>query len=145
MRTLTKDRIEVYQDKGGEWRWRRIARNNRIVADSGEGYETQQGAQRAADREMQADVSQLPLWALVLIGLLTLLIALALLVGYRTGLNRGYDRGYDRGYRDGQVARLDDEHRADIVAPSPSPALSPPLTSVVPEETSPGQELPFTQ
>lgn len=28
----------VYQDEAGDWRWRLVARNNRIVADSGEGY-----------------------------------------------------------------------------------------------------------
>lgn len=32
------DRHIIYQDKKGEWRWRRIARNNRIIAVSGEGY-----------------------------------------------------------------------------------------------------------
>ena len=28
----------VYKDVEGEWRWRLKARNNRTVADSGEGY-----------------------------------------------------------------------------------------------------------
>ncbi len=31
-------RFHVYQDKAGQWRWRLWAANNRIVADSGEGY-----------------------------------------------------------------------------------------------------------
>ncbi len=30
--------FEVYEDDGGEWRWRLRARNGNIVADSGEGY-----------------------------------------------------------------------------------------------------------
>jgi len=30
--------FRVYQDNGGYWRWRLFAGNNRIVADSGEGY-----------------------------------------------------------------------------------------------------------
>lgn len=29
---------EFYQDDSGEWRWRAVAPNGRIVADSGEGY-----------------------------------------------------------------------------------------------------------
>ncbi|HEX5708969.1 MAG TPA: DUF1508 domain-containing protein [Pyrinomonadaceae bacterium] len=29
---------EVYEDSAGEWRWRLRAGNNRIIADSGEGY-----------------------------------------------------------------------------------------------------------
>lgn len=35
--------FEVYQDKAGEWRWRLKAENNKIVADSGEGYNSKQG------------------------------------------------------------------------------------------------------
>ena len=30
--------FEIYRDKKGEWRWRLVARNRRIVADSGESY-----------------------------------------------------------------------------------------------------------
>ena len=32
----------VYQDAAGEWRWRLRAANNRIIADSGEGYHNRQ-------------------------------------------------------------------------------------------------------
>ena len=31
-------KFEVYKDEAGEWRWRFIASNGRIIADSGEGY-----------------------------------------------------------------------------------------------------------
>jgi hypothetical protein len=31
-------RVGVYRDAKGQWRWRARARNNRIVADSAEGY-----------------------------------------------------------------------------------------------------------
>lgn len=31
-------KFEIYKDASGEWRWRLVAKNNRIVADSGEGY-----------------------------------------------------------------------------------------------------------
>lgn len=51
-----KDRyVEVYQDNAGEWRWRRKAGNGEIVADSGEGYETEGGASFAAAREFPKD------------------------------------------------------------------------------------------
>lgn len=32
----------VYKDAKGEWRWRLVAANNRIIADSGEGYHNRQ-------------------------------------------------------------------------------------------------------
>lgn len=31
-------RIEIYQDRGGQWRWRMRAVNGRIIAVSSEGY-----------------------------------------------------------------------------------------------------------
>ena len=31
-------KFKVYKDEAGEWRWRFIASNGRIIADSGEGY-----------------------------------------------------------------------------------------------------------
>lgn len=33
------DHFTVYKDQAGEWRWRYQTANNRITADSGEGYE----------------------------------------------------------------------------------------------------------
>ena len=33
-----KDKFEVYQDKGGDWRWRRTASNGNIVGSSCQGY-----------------------------------------------------------------------------------------------------------
>jgi uncharacterized protein YegP (UPF0339 family) len=33
-----KTKFEIYRDKKNEWRWRYIASNGRIMADSGEGY-----------------------------------------------------------------------------------------------------------
>lgn len=34
----------IYKDKTGEWRWRLLAPNTRIIADSAEGYSTKEGA-----------------------------------------------------------------------------------------------------
>ncbi|MDX1744720.1 MAG: DUF1508 domain-containing protein [Halobacteriales archaeon] len=36
--------FEVYTDRAGEWRWRLVAPNGRILADSGEGYSSRSGA-----------------------------------------------------------------------------------------------------
>lgn len=41
-------RFVIYQDKGGQWRWRLVASNGKIVADSGEGYYQRNNALRAA-------------------------------------------------------------------------------------------------
>lgn len=41
---------ELYEDAAGEWRWRLVARNGRIVADSGEGYTRRRDCHRAIDR-----------------------------------------------------------------------------------------------
>ncbi len=43
-------RIEVYEDKAGEWRWRAVAGNGEVIADSSEGYVSRFNAERAADR-----------------------------------------------------------------------------------------------
>jgi len=43
-------RFDIYVDGQGEWRWRLVAANGRIVGDSGEGYATSSNARRAARR-----------------------------------------------------------------------------------------------
>lgn len=32
------NKFQIYQDVRGEWRWRLLSGNSRIIADSGEGY-----------------------------------------------------------------------------------------------------------
>lgn len=49
------DRVEVFTDEAGEHRWRRVAGNNEIVADSGEGYSSKAAAVAAAEREAGED------------------------------------------------------------------------------------------
>ncbi len=44
------DRVEVYPDGGGLWRWRRRSANGRIVGESGEGYTRKDAGLRAARR-----------------------------------------------------------------------------------------------
>lgn len=41
--------FEVFRDNAGEWRWRLVAGNGNIIADSGEGYQSKQGVQRGID------------------------------------------------------------------------------------------------
>ena len=43
-------RTVVYQDKAGEWRWKRVAGNGRIIASSGESFTRMADAERAASR-----------------------------------------------------------------------------------------------
>jgi uncharacterized protein YegP (UPF0339 family) len=45
----TEPIFQVYEDNAGEWRWRLVAPNGNIIADSGEGYVSKQGAQRGID------------------------------------------------------------------------------------------------
>lgn len=44
------DRVRVYRDEKGEWRWQALARNNEIVAGSQEGYVDESWAAEAAKR-----------------------------------------------------------------------------------------------
>src|SRR5262249_36840603 len=44
-----KMKVEVYQDKGKEYRWRLLATNGRGMARSSEGYATKAGAEDALD------------------------------------------------------------------------------------------------
>jgi len=41
--------FEMYDDDAGEYRWRLEAPNYKIIADSGEGYTTKDGCERAID------------------------------------------------------------------------------------------------
>jgi uncharacterized protein YegP (UPF0339 family) len=40
-----KARFEVYEDRGGQFRWRLVHDNGNVIADSGEGYATWAGAE----------------------------------------------------------------------------------------------------
>lgn len=52
--------FELYQDAAGEWRWKLVAANGLIVADSAEGYSSFSNVKRAANmvvREIKAGVT----------------------------------------------------------------------------------------
>jgi hypothetical protein len=40
-------KFEVYKDKAGEYRWRLLASNGQLTADSGESYSRREDAHRA--------------------------------------------------------------------------------------------------
>ena len=40
-------KYQLFKDKKGEWRWRAVARNGRIVACSGESFHSKGNARRA--------------------------------------------------------------------------------------------------
>lgn len=40
--------LDFYRDAAGEWRWRAVARNGEVVADSGEGYRERRDAVHGA-------------------------------------------------------------------------------------------------
>jgi uncharacterized protein YegP (UPF0339 family) len=52
------DRTEVYEDAAGEYRWRRLAANNRVIADSAEGYTRKHDAERAARRVFEGPIDE---------------------------------------------------------------------------------------
>jgi uncharacterized protein YegP (UPF0339 family) len=45
------DAWEFYEDKRGEWRWRRTARNGNIVGAASEGYKARRDAEANAARQ----------------------------------------------------------------------------------------------
>lgn len=50
------DRVELFRDQGGEWRWHRKAPNGQLIADSGEGYINKDDAVAMAERVNGDDV-----------------------------------------------------------------------------------------
>lgn len=50
----SKPVFEVYRDNADEWRWRLVASNGNIIADSGEGYKSKQGVRRGIESVKRA-------------------------------------------------------------------------------------------
>ncbi len=48
---MSEDKVIVFKDEAGEWRWHRKAPNGEIVATSGESFDSLDAAHRAASRE----------------------------------------------------------------------------------------------
>lgn len=51
----------IYEDQHGEFRWRAKASNGYITADSGEGYQTRNNADRAAKRFKKINWADVPI------------------------------------------------------------------------------------
>ncbi len=51
--------IELYEDRSGQWRWRILARNGNILADSAEAYSTRSNLRRALRSLAKADLAKL--------------------------------------------------------------------------------------
>ena len=52
--TTSTAKIKVYRDQAGEYRWRLVGRNGKIMADSAEGYVTKHNCNQAIARFMAA-------------------------------------------------------------------------------------------
>jgi len=44
------DKWEFYKDSAGQWRWRRVAENGRVVGSSSEGYRNKSDCEANARR-----------------------------------------------------------------------------------------------
>lgn len=44
------DKTEVYKGQDGQWYWRKVAPNGKVIAVGGEGYSRKWNAKRAAKR-----------------------------------------------------------------------------------------------
>lgn len=40
-------KVQIYEDLEGQWRWRAVAANGRIIADGAEGYDSAENVARA--------------------------------------------------------------------------------------------------
>lgn len=47
---MRRDLVVLYQDRAGKWRWRYVATNGHVMADSGQGYSRRIDAERGAKR-----------------------------------------------------------------------------------------------
>lgn len=80
------DRTEVFEGEDGEWRWRRVAANNRIIATSGEGFDSKWNAERSAERVFPVRSSVQP-WVVFVLVLVCLVAPLSYAWGLRNGKN----------------------------------------------------------
>ena len=52
---MAEDKLDIYQDKGGSWRWRRTASNGNIVGASTQGYKSKSDCEANAHRSDSGD------------------------------------------------------------------------------------------
>jgi uncharacterized protein YegP (UPF0339 family) len=46
-----EEQFEIYQDDRGEWRWRKVSADGKVVGESDRSYARRSGAREAAKRE----------------------------------------------------------------------------------------------
>lgn len=46
-------KIKIYKDRSGQWRWRMLARNGKIIADGSESYVKKTAVIRAVNRVIE--------------------------------------------------------------------------------------------
>lgn len=56
------DRVDLYRDSEGKWRWRYISSTGRVLADSGQGYRNKADAIRGLERVVQGNVVEHRTW-----------------------------------------------------------------------------------
>jgi uncharacterized protein YegP (UPF0339 family) len=54
--------VQFYKDKKGEYRWRFLAKNGRVLADSGESYQRKDACERSWNRVRLADADVEYIW-----------------------------------------------------------------------------------
>jgi uncharacterized protein YegP (UPF0339 family) len=121
------DETEIYEDKAGEWRWRRKAGNHEIIADSGEGYESRPGAIRAANRVFPPVTPPPGRWAV---------FGMPFLLGLILGLSMGFAIGQATAQEDSEPTTTSASEVTTTlseVAPtfSSSVVTSPPSSSAI--------------
>ena len=52
---MADGKVEYYQDKKGEWRWRRYSSNGRITGAASEGYNARKDCEKNANRDGSKD------------------------------------------------------------------------------------------
>lgn len=52
---MAESKVEYYQDKKGEWRWRRKAVNGQVIGAASEGYKDKSDCQKNANRDGSKD------------------------------------------------------------------------------------------
>lgn len=59
-------KVQIYEDREKQWRWRAVAANGRIIADSAEGYDSEANVRRALNTVAEFFHAQPPVEVLYL-------------------------------------------------------------------------------
>lgn len=59
---MRADRVDLYRDTEGKWRWRYVSGTGRVLADSGQGYRNKADAVRGLEIVVQGNVVERRSW-----------------------------------------------------------------------------------